>query len=433
MQVTHVEACGTNLRVLWLTNVASPEAGPEFGGNDTQSGGWMWGLADALRKSGSVALGISTACRDGRVAETQVDGISHFRVPISRAQFTHSTQLSPDRQLIQGCQDVVAAFKPDLIHIHGTEETYGVLAAAKILKCPCVISLQGMIGAYLPHYWGGMSVTELLACHTVPNFVLRSGLVFDWWRWRQRQFVEERIIRENRHFIGRTVWDRTHLLVANPKATYHFGDEVLRPEFYEKAGRQRRSGGSTIFAIWGGYPIKGTHLLLKAMRRVRECVPNVQLRLAGGMFKRSRILGGYWSYLDELIRALHLSDCVTLLPRLDAAHYVQELLAANVFALPSFIENSPNSLCEAMLVGTPAVAAFVGGIPSLVTDNETALCFPSGEHAVLAERLISVLTDDALATRLSENARRIALKRHDRQRAADRTVEIYRTVLEDAP
>ena len=75
------------------------------------------------------------------------------------------------------------------------------------------------------------------------------------------------------------------------------------------------------------------------------------------------------------------------------------------------------------------MVSFVGGVPSMVNDGETALCFPPGDEAVLAECLRKLFDDDGLAQRLSESARKIALNRHDRVRGAERTVEIYKKVI----
>ena len=62
----------------------------------------------------------------------------------------------------------------------------------------------------------------------------------------------------------------------------------------------------------------------------------------------------------------------------------RELRRAHVFAISSYIENSPNSLCEAMQAGMPCVATYAGGIPSLVEDGRTGLLFPPGDAPLLA-------------------------------------------------
>jgi glycosyltransferase involved in cell wall biosynthesis len=107
---------------------------------------------------------------------------------------------------------------------------------------------------------------------------------------------------------------------------------------------------------------------------------------------------------------------------------VGELLKSHAFILPSLIENSPNSLAEAMLVGTPSVASFVGGVPSMAKDNESALFFPSGDEAVLAEQIRRIFLDDDLARRLSVRAREVARVRHSKNKIVGDMLEIYESV-----
>ena len=78
-----------------------------------------------------------------------------------------------------------------------------------------------------------------------------------------------------------------------------------------------------------------------------------------------------------------------------------------------------------MLVGTPIVAAFVGGVPSLVQHGETALCFPVGDVFVMAECLRQILSDQSMARRLAQAAQSTARMRHKPERIAQRTMDIY--------
>ena len=113
------------------------------------------------------------------------------------------------------------------------------------------------------------------------------------------------------------------------------------------------------------------------------------------------------------------------MPRRSAA----ELAAADVFAYPSFIDNSPNSLAEAMLVGAPIVASRVGGIPTLLTDGEQGFLAAAGDAAALAAAVERLLADRAAAARLGSAARAVALARHEPGRITDRTLEIYEDVV----
>ena len=68
----------------------------------------------------------------------------------------------------------------------------------------------------------------------------------------------------------------------------------------------------------------------------------------------------------------------------------RELTRSHAFVISSYIENSPNSLAEAMLVGMPCVASFVGGIPSMVDDGRTGLLYPVDDVALLAAQIRQV-------------------------------------------
>jgi len=108
---------------------------------------------------------------------------------------------------------------------------------------------------------------------------------------------------------------------------------------------------------------------------------------------------------------------------------VNELRRARVFVLPSFIENSPNSLAEAQLTGTPSIASLTGGVQDMVVDAETGILFPAGDGEALSRQIDRVLTDDDLARRLSIQSRQAARKRHAPAQVVDDLVKAYRQIV----
>lgn len=103
--------------------------------------------------------------------------------------------------------------------------------------------------------------------------------------------------------------------------------------------------------------------------------------------------------------------------------------AADVFALPSLSEGSPNVLLEAMMAGTPAVASAVGGVPDMLTDRSSGLLVKPGDVAALADAIASLLDDKALAARLVENARADALANHTPEAYCRALLGIYEELL----
>ena len=115
-----------------------------------------------------------------------------------------------------------------------------------------------------------------------------------------------------------------------------------------------------------------------------------------------------WRWIERRVKRSGLESDITWLGSLDADAIVTELKAASVYVLPSHIENSPNSLAEAMLAGTPCIASRVGGVPSMLRDGVEGVLFPDSDAHALAAIVHTLTTSPALAERLSENARTTA-------------------------
>ena len=101
---------------------------------------------------------------------------------------------------------------------------------------------------------------------------------------------------------------------------------------------------------------------------------------------------------------------------------------ADLLALPSLVEGSPNVLLEAMAAAVPVVATEVGGIPEIVRHEESALLVPPRDPAALARAMERVLTDESLASKLVECAKRTVEIRHSPQGRARWLTELYSDV-----
>ena len=106
----------------------------------------------------------------------------------------------------------------------------------------------------------------------------------------------------------------------------------------------------------------------------------------------------------------------------------QAFLDANVYVMPSAIENSPNSLCEAQILGVPVVASYCGGTPTLVEKGKTGYMYRYEEIEMLAHTIMRLFEQKDFS-QLSNNERQTALARHDRETNAIRLVEIYNEIL----
>jgi len=140
---------------------------------------------------------------------------------------------------------------------------------------------------------------------------------------------------------------------------------------------------------------------------------------------------GYERYLTKLTKKYHLTGKIICLGPLSAQQMKENYRNANVFVLPSTMENSPNSLGEAMLLGTPCVAAKVGGVASILDPEEGVLCPPVSPEA-LAEGICRVFALEDRAADLGEKARAHAQVTHDPKTNLETLLAIYRQLSEGA-
>ena len=114
------------------------------------------------------------------------------------------------------------------------------------------------------------------------------------------------------------------------------------------------------------------------------------------------------------IKAEHVH--IKVMGTASADELVKALCHSSCYVHSSYIDNSPNSICEAQILGVPVLATHVGGISSLVKDGESGVLFPANDPYTLASLIKQVSHDRNLAETLSKGARKQALLRHDPDR-----------------
>lgn len=406
------------MKVLWLVNTPFPEVVRHLGLRGDYLGCWMPALQQALlglsrfRPGTQDHLGI--ACATAGISQYRrldFDGVTYFCFPKSRM----CEYLQSYGKELAACLRAVEEFNPDLIHVHGTEEFYGLIAG--LVDKPVVVSIQGILSALVRVYFGGMGWKDILRS---PG-VMKSYLIM-----RRKTQTERKIFQANRYFIGRTLWDKSHLMsmAGNNGPVYYQCHEVMRKEFSEAEWSLESARTATIACVSSSSAYKGVDCLLEAVSLLSRKVPEVTLSIYGSFPHK-----GYGAFLRRKVKQLGLQDSVIFCGFKNAGQLAEILSAVRVLALASYLENSSNSLQEAMLVGTPVVAPFVGGLFSLAEHDKTCLMFPPGDAASLAESLYQVLTDDRLAARLSQAARIKARKINSPEAVADSLLRIYQDVI----
>jgi len=269
------------------------------------------------------------------------------------------------------------------------------------------------------------------------RFLFRDLLKWDNIRIQQKKFMkrgemEKEALKQCCHVTGRTHWDKKYTTELNPKVNYHFMNETLRSNFYEGEWKRKSCEDYSIFVSQGDYPIKGLHYLLQAMPGILEKFPNTHIYVAGQSIIKSGFMGrikisSYGKYLKDLIAKYNLEEHITFLGKLNAGQMKEQYLKSHVFVCPSSIENSPNSLGEAMILGVPCVSADVGGISSIF-GKEEGILYPAGNVKALTEGILEVFMDDEKAETYGRNAKVRAKKTHNGETNYRTLIEIYRKI-----
>jgi len=338
----------------------------------------------------------------------------------------------PSDLLVQAILVVVKKFSPDLIHIWGTETFWGLLSARRLLVYPTLLEMQGLKYRIAKVFFGGLTLSERLCCVGIKELLKRRTMRADQRNFECWGLLEEEMIRSHYFISVQSAWMAAQVKAINPDAYIFPIDLVLRGPFYDPEGWQPPSCNTIFCSTSYTSPFKGLHVAVRALGILRKRIPDARLRIAGAHQRPGIRQDGYMRWINRLIQELGLISAIDWLGPLDAEQIVAELKKAAAVVIPTFIENCCTAMQEAMAIGTPVVVSHAGGIPSLGRDEESCLFFTPGDEAMCAYQLGRVLTEDALAQRLSMESRKIAAIRNDRQRIVQRQSEIYLHVIADS-
>ena len=412
------------MKLLWLCGSAPGVIRSHISGKPASAVNWVDHVLSGLRQQG-ITLRILYR---GSGGEGTLDENCTYR---SFGEALPYVYLQEQEELFR---EELRSFQPDVIHCWGTEygHTLAMVNAARkeTMLSRTVASIQGLCVVLAEHYTDGID-EKTLKKRSFRDLVRRDDILQQQEKFVLRGRLEVEALQKLRHVIGRTSWDRHHTTGRNPELTYHFCNETLREDFYTGRWDYNRCRKHRIFASSCAYPIKGFHYLLDAFAEVVKEYPDATLTVTGRSFfakniKETLRRGSYEAFLAQKARRLHLEDKITFLGHLTAEQMKKAYLDANVFVLPSTMENSPNSLGEAMLLGVPCVAADVGGVKDLMAHGSEGYIYPSGETDILAQHILALFALEEKAAALGLAARTHALKTHDPEKNLQDLLEIYR-------
>lgn len=419
------------MKILWITNIVLPPACKKLGLPEPVMGGWMYSLLASLIQVSDIQFAVATVYSGTEMKRIEVDKVVYYLLPNKGTNFKYNPALEIY------WQEIKREFNPDIVHLHGTEYAHGLSFLKSCTDVTSVVSIQGLVSVYsTSYYYAGISVAKICQNISIRDVLRWDSLFLAKEKMVKRGENERKIIQYANHIIGRTSWDKSHTYFLNPKAKYHFCNESLRAGFYENSWNYDTCVKHTIFLSQAGYPIKGLHQVLKAVYLLKSKYPAIKIKVAGQDITASKSLkekiriGGYGRFIKKEIQRLGLEKHIEFMGLLNENEMISQYLKANLFVCPSSIENSPNSLGEAQILGVPLIASYVGGVPDMVEEGISGFMYRFEEVEMLAsaiDKVFSMNKNDL--TILSDNERITASRRHDKKEIAQRMMDIYTKIL----
>ncbi len=408
------------MKVLWLS--ASPSM---F--ETSKTFGWIASLENVVHQylDKNVKLGIAFEAEGDRLRRTKKNKSVYYQIPKKyslidgiKRKFSAITYW---RHLEPYYRRILDDFKPDIIHCFGSEWPFGNIV--KITKIPVVIHIQGFLNTINLSEELAVSFWERIRINIFHPVKIAKSLIHMSFK-KSTANDEQSIMKLNHYFMGRSEWDRYLVKYYSPGAKYYHVPEAIRPVIYNEKEKWKYHNRNKLrlLTISRADNIKGNGMILYTAKILKEvCRIEFEWRVTGE--------GESFSLFEKKtgIKAEDVGVC--FIGMIDAESVVDELQKADFYIHPSMIENASNAVCEAQLIGCPVIAAYVGGLPSILKDKETGFLYPYNEAHTLAFKICDLMKEEKLLTKVSDNERKVSHERHSPERIAEILFATYKNII----
>ena len=415
------------MRVLWVTMNASlydSSKGDSYGGI-----GWIGALFRQLKINNSNDIELGVASIYNSDAKEVVNGVTFYgiksRKPAGLKKWLYYVKDYKNRNHLDYFHEissVVSDFKPDVIHLWGVENQLASVSHYKDI--PVVAHLQGLLSLYIYIYYpyGTNAHSFKRDRFSRREWLFHNGFVFGEHEMKVRAEIEKKHLNDVTAVMGRTHWDKSVALFNNPKVRYYHVDEALREEFYAAPSwdKQRRER-FVIYTTISDTIYKGLDVVMKAASILKEYnYFDFEWRIAG-IKSETEFVKWFEKFVG--LKCEKMSIC--FLGRQSPEQLVSSLLDADLYVHPSYIDNSPNSLCEAQYLGVPCCATNVGGVASLIKDRETGVLIPANAPFDMAMAIKDCYDNETIWRDYADKGQKVARERHEPKRILRQLITVY--------
>ncbi|MBL7768538.1 MAG: glycosyltransferase family 4 protein [Flavipsychrobacter sp.] len=383
------------MKIIWTVNIPLSAIKKKYAGLENNRGHWIQNMISDLNLPDKYELHIVHFNTKVNSYSYVKEGNVVFHVFKQRKwSFLDNYKLE-----INALIEFVNKINPEIIHIHGTENFYGLIAQDRGLASKIIISIQGIRYKIWQKYFIDFNEFSLLK-YSIRSFTLQSFLL-SYLSWRIGVKNENTILKFCNNYFTRTQFDRAAVLSKNALANILISDDhrKIRTVFEKNQWLLSESNKTRFVSIVSSSPFKGIFFLLDIVARVKMVFPDFHLSVVG------KLEPPYLSKIGNLLKKLNIEGSVTLTGALDESRLLQVFKESRGFLFASYADNSSNSLQEALLFGMPSIAFFSGGNGTLIQNNKTGLLCPEGDSEYFSSLIVELIENDKKCNEFSTNAR----------------------------
>jgi glycosyltransferase involved in cell wall biosynthesis len=289
------------------------------------------------------------------------------------------------------------------------------------------VSIQGIVNPLNEKFFSGIPREIAKRYETLTSRLLLRTQSISFFQFKSKARRELDILNTSKNLIGRTNWDRRVTSVLTNNTKYYHIDELLRTEFYSKKWNSDNFSSKEIriITVSSNNIYKGFETIVKAaqiLSNLKDIKFSWQII---GLSENDSIVKMTLSWLK-----INLEDVnINLLGKMPPDIFIPLMQESNIFCQTSHIENSSNSLCEAMYLGMPIVASFAGGTDSILENNKEGILVQNGDPFAVAGAIVELKNNAEKAIEMASNARKRAIKRHDPEKITTELIDLYKNLF----
>ena len=414
------------MKVLWF-EISTPS---RYRNTGQVTLGWQDALEDIVVNCKDVELYIAFESQVPAKVKvingiTYIPMITHYSF-LEKKIGQHTWSIN-ERKVIEKGREVIEQYKPDVIHVFGNEWPFGLLA--QYTDIPLVVHIQGSIipydNALYPPKYNGYTMVKAAGLNLRKDWHRFTGFNKD----KSRLEMELRIWKTVHHFMGRTCWDKALVNMLTKHATYHHVEEALRPDFLHSkklwkvppANAKLRLLTTGCSSFW-----KGVDVMLKTAHVLKEAGVDFEWHVAGSLGEELKQI------VESKEKLKYAENNILFLGFCSPERLIDEMCQSTMYVHTAYIENSPNSICEAQMIGMPIISTMVGGIATLVRNGVEGNLLPANDPWQLANAIVELAKDQSRMKSYSEHSRQHALERHNPNNILQQLLGCYKDLLRES-